>query len=130
MEQRVWQYGLIQFHRKCLFNLLFEYHYDVREQPKALSESEIPNMKSQEKRINKLKQVLERLSRGEIVQNRQLKTVLGTEGYARYFDDYCEQEQLREMLKDKPDEIIEYEQRLKAATFAYGKAYYKSQRIL
>lgn len=83
-------------------------------------------MKSQEKRINKLKQVLERLSRGEIVQNRQLKTVLGTEGYARYFDDYCEQEQLREMLKDKPDEIIEYEQRLKAATFAYSKADNKS----
>ena len=44
-------------------------------------------MKSQEKRIDKLKQVLERLSRGEIVQNRQLKTVLGTEGYARYCDD-------------------------------------------
>ena len=72
----------------------------------------IPSMKSQEKRIDKLKQVLERLSRGEIVQNRQLKTVLGAEGYARYCYDYCEQEQLREMLKDKPDEIIEYERRL------------------
>ena len=59
-------------------------------------------MKSQEKRIDKLKQVLERLSRGEIVQNRQLKTVLGTEGYARYCDDYREQTQLRDMLKDKP----------------------------
>ena len=87
-------------------------------------------MKSKEKRINKLKQVLERLSRGEIVQNRQLKTVLCIEDYARYCDDYREQTQLREMLKDKPDEIIEYEQRLKAATFAYNKAYYKSQRIL
>ena len=32
------------------------------------------------------------------------------------------------MLKDKPDEIIEYEQRLKAATFAYSKADYKSQK--
>ena len=52
--------------------------------------------------------------------------MLGTEGYARYFDDYCEQEQLREMLKDKPDEIIEYERRLKAATFAYNKADSKS----
>ena len=83
-------------------------------------------MKPKEKRIDKLKQVLERLSRGEIVQNRQLKTVLGAEGYARYFDDYCEQEQLREMLKDKPDEIIEYERRLKAATFAYNKADNKS----
>ena len=68
--------------------------------------------KSSDKQIAKLQKVLARLSRGEIVQNRQLKTVLGTEGYARYFDDYCEQEQLREMLKDKPDEIIEYERRL------------------
>ena len=59
-------------------------------------------MKSTEKRIDKLKQVLERLSRGEIVQNRQLKTVLGTEGYARYCDDYREQTQLRDMLGDKP----------------------------
>ena len=86
----------------------------------------IPSMKSQEKRIDKLKQVLERLSRGEIVQNRQLKTVLGAEGYARYLDDYCEQTQLRDVLKDKPDEIIEYERRLKAATFSYNKADNKS----
>ncbi|MDB2422442.1 hypothetical protein N9X05_10660 [Paracoccaceae bacterium] len=33
---------------------------------------------------------------------------------------------MREMLKDKPDEIIEYERRLKAATFAYNKADNKS----
>ena len=69
-------------------------------------------MKSKEKRIDKLQQVLDRLSRGEIVQNRQLKTVLGAEDYARYFYDYREQTQLRDMLKDKPDEIIEYERRL------------------
>jgi hypothetical protein len=85
-------------------------------------------MKSQEKRIDKLKQVLERLSRRKIVQNRQLKTVLGAEGYARYLDDYREQKQLREMLGDKPKEITEYEQRLKAATFAYNKADNKSQK--
>ena len=85
-------------------------------------------MKSQEKRNDRLKQVLERLSRGEIVQNRQLKSVLGTEGYARYCDDYREQEQLREILADKPKEITEYERRLKAATFAYSKADYKSQK--
>ena len=87
----------------------------------------IPSMKSQEKRIDKLKQVLERLSCEEIVQNRQLKTVLGAEGYARYCYDYRGQEQLREMLADKPKEITEYERRLKAATFAYSKADSKSQ---
>ena len=75
-------------------------------------------MKSKEKRIDKLKQVLDRLSRRKTVQNRQLKTVLGAEGYARYCDDYREQTQLRDMLKDKHDEITEYERRLKAATFA------------
>ena len=86
------------------------------------------SMKSTEKRTYKLREVLERLSRGEIVQNRQLKTVLGAEGYARYCDDCCEQTQLREMLGDKPKEIVEYEKRLKAATFAYSKADNKSQK--
>ena len=62
------------------------------------------------------------------MQNRQLKTVLGIENYARYCDDYREQTQLRDMLKDKPDEIIEYERRLKAATFAYSKADSKGSR--
>jgi hypothetical protein len=62
------------------------------------------------------------------VQNRQLKTVLGTEGYARYLDDYREQTQLRDMLGDKPKEIIEYERRFKATTFAYSKADDKSQK--
>ena len=82
--------------------------------------------KSSDKQIAKLQKVLARLSRGEIVQNRQLKTVLGTEGYARYCYDYRGQEQLREMLADKPKEITEYERRLKAATFAYNKADNKS----
>ena len=46
--------------------------------------------------------------------------------YARYCDDYREQKQLREMLKDTPKEITEYERRLKAATLAYSKADSKS----
>ena len=52
-------------------------------------------MKSQEKRMQRLREVLARLGREEIVQNRNLKTLLGAEHYARYCDDYCEQEQLR-----------------------------------
>jgi hypothetical protein len=83
-------------------------------------------MKSKEKRTQKLREVLACLSRGEIVQNRQLKTVLGAENYARYCDDYREQTQLRKLLRDKPDEIIEYEKRLRDATFAYSKADSKS----
>ena len=83
-------------------------------------------MKSQEKRIGRLQQVLDRLSRGEIVQNRQLKTLLGTEGYSRYLDDCHVLEQSREMLANKPKVITEYERRLKAATFSYNKADNKS----
>ena len=81
-----------------------------------------------DKQTAKLQKVLARLSRGKIVQNRQLKTVLGTEGYARYLSDCEYQRHLRAMLKDKPDEIIEYERRLKAATFSYNKADNKSVR--
>ena len=49
---------------------------------------------SPDKQIAKLQKIIERLSGGEIVQNRQLKTVLGTEEYARYLSDplmlaYC-----------------------------------------
>ena len=80
------------------------------------------------KKIARLQKIIEPLSGGEIVQNRQLKTVLGTEVYARYLSDCEYQKHLRAMLKDKPDEIIEYERRLKAATFAYSKADYKSQK--
>ena len=80
------------------------------------------------KQIPKLQKIIERLSGGEIVQNRQLKTVLGTEGYARYFSDCEYQKYLRAMLRDKPDEIMEYERRLKVATFAYSKADYRSQK--
>ena len=78
-------------------------------------------MKSQEKRIYNLKQVLALFIRGEIVQNRQLKKVLGAEGYARYCYDYREQEQLREILADKPKEITEYERRLKAVNVGLSK---------
>jgi len=80
------------------------------------------------KKVAKLQKIIERLSGGEIVQNRQLKTVLGTEEYARYLSDCEYQRYLRAMLKDKPYEIVEYERRLKVATFAYSKADYKSQK--
>lgn len=84
--------------------------------------------KPPDKEIAKLQKIIDRLSGGEIVQNRQLKTVLGTEGYARYLADCEYQKYLRAMLRDKPDEIVEYERRLKAATFAYSKADYRSQK--
>jgi len=77
---------------------------------------------SKEKRLAKLHTVLEKLCSGKTVQNRQLQTLLSEESYARYLDDYASQTDMRNWLKEKPSVIIEYEKRLKAATFAYNKA--------
>jgi len=77
---------------------------------------------SKEKRLAKLRTVLEKLCSGKTVQNRQLQTLLSEERYARYLDDYTSQSDMRNWLKEKPSVIIEYEKRLKAATFAYSKA--------
>ena len=77
---------------------------------------------SKEKRLAKLRTVLEKLCSGKTVQNRQLQTLLSEESYARYLDDYTSQSDMRKWLKEKPSVIIEYEKRLKAATFAYSKA--------
>ena len=77
---------------------------------------------SKEKRLAKLRTVLEKLCSGKTVQNRQLQTLLSEESYARYLDDYASQTEMRNSLKEKPSVIVEYEKRLKAATFAYSKA--------
>jgi hypothetical protein len=74
----------------------------------------------------RLRAVLDNLRRGKIVQNRQLRTLLGEDGYARFLDDWRNQQEVRQTLADKPDEIIEYERRLKTATFAYSKGDAKS----
>ena len=77
---------------------------------------------SKEKRLAKLRTVHEKLCGGKTVQNRQLQTLLSEESYARYLDDYASQSEMRNSLKEKPSVIVEYEKRLKAATFAYSKA--------
>ena len=64
---------------------------------------------------------MDRLSRQEIVQNRQLQALLSDDGYARYLDDCQMQRDLRETLLDKPAEVKEYEKRLKKAMFAHSK---------
>jgi hypothetical protein len=74
----------------------------------------------------RLRSVLDNLRRGKIVQNRQLRTLLGEDGYARFLDDWQDQQAVRQTLAVKPDEIIEYERRLKTATFCYSKGDAKS----
>ena len=81
-----------------------------------------------EKRTAKLQRILANLKGGKIVQNRQLKVVLGDKGYARSLDDYKAQQDLRQTYSEKPSEIIEYERRLKKAMFAYNKGDVASAR--
>lgn len=77
---------------------------------------------SDEKRLAKLKHILKQIRDKETVQNRQLRTWLSKEAYARFEDERLEQQELGKMLKNKPAQIVEYEQRLKKATFSYAKA--------
>ena len=77
---------------------------------------------SDEKRLSKLKHILNRIRHKETVQNRQLRTWLSKEAYEQFENERFEQQELGKMLKNKPAQIVEYEQRLKKATFSYAKA--------
>ena len=77
---------------------------------------------SDEKRLAKLKHILKRIRDKETVQNRQLRTWLSKEAYEQFENERLEQQELGKMLKNKPAQIVEYEQRLKKATFSYAKA--------
>jgi len=74
------------------------------------------------KRLNKLKAISDKLSRGENVQNRQLQTWLSEEEYEQLEYEWQEQLELLEELKDKPCDLKRYEEKLKQATFNYNRA--------
>ena len=76
---------------------------------------------AEKNRAKKLQQILTKLQNGEHVQNRMLETWLTEDEFADIERQWKEQKELREELKDKPDEIIGYEKRLKKALFAYNK---------
>lgn len=73
------------------------------------------------RRKAKLELLLERLRRGDNVQNRDLRTWLGEDGYADYEADCQQQHEFRQVLEEKPTAIREYEKRLKRALLAYNK---------
>ena len=65
------------------------------------------------KRLAKLEAIVDRLRRGENVQNRQVQTWISEDKYAQVYIEWQEQLELREELKDKPDELKRYEDKLK-----------------
>ncbi|MDC1119670.1 hypothetical protein OAT28_03715 [Gammaproteobacteria bacterium] len=71
--------------------------------------------KDETAKLAKLEGIAEKLKRGENVQNRQLQTWLSEDEYAQVDIEWQEQLEIREELKDKPDELKHYEDKLKEA---------------
>ena len=69
----------------------------------------------EQRRLSKLEAIADRLKRGENVQNRQLQTWLSQDECEQVDIEWQEQLELREELKDKPDELKRYEVKLKEA---------------
>ena len=78
--------------------------------------------KDETTKLSKLEGIAEKLKRGDNVQNRQLQTWLSEDEYAQVDIEWQEQLEIREELKDKPDELERYEKKLKQATFYYNRA--------
>lgn len=82
----------------------------------------------QQKRLAKLFCVLEKLKRGENVQNRQLQTWLDENEYAQIETEWQEQLELRDELRNKPSELKRYEDKLREAVFAHNRAEWLSSK--
>tara|TARA_Y100000588_G_C13888141_1_gene767477 strand:+ start:377 stop:709 length:333 start_codon:yes stop_codon:yes gene_type:complete len=70
----------------------------------------------EERRLSKLEGIETELKRGPNVQNRQLQTWLSEDECAQVDVEWQEQLELRGELKDKPDNLKRYEEKLKQAT--------------
>ena len=74
------------------------------------------------KRLAKLETIADKLKRGENVQNRHLQTWLSEDEYEQLDYEWKEKFELRRELKDKPNDLKRYEEKLKQATFNYYRA--------
>lgn len=87
----------------------------ARNQLRALTKKEV-------KRLKKLESYLSQLKCGKNVQNRTLKTWLDADEFDEIEEQWLEQKELRSGLKEKDDEIKEYEKLLQKGVFAYNRA--------
>lgn len=82
----------------------------------------------EQRRLDALQDIQSKLEQGQHVQNRRLQTWLTDEQYASIDELWQDQKDLRAELKDKPDAITEYEERLRVAIFYNNRAdYYRKQ---
>ena len=78
--------------------------------------------KIEQNRLAKLNSMFDELRRGENVQNRRLATWLTEDEFESLESDWESQQQIREELRNKPDELKRYENKLYQTTFNYSKA--------
>ena len=95
---------------------------DLLESIKAEARKLSELSKTKQNRLTKLNGMLDELRRGENVQNRRLATWLTEVEYEGFKGDWESQQQIREELNDKPDELKRYEDKLKKAIFHYSRA--------
>jgi hypothetical protein len=69
----------------------------------------------EQKLLSKLEGIVNTLRRGENVQNRQLQAWLSADEYEQIAAEWDTQKHFREELKDNPDELKRYEDKLKEA---------------
>ena len=95
---------------------------DILKNKKAKTRKLSELSKTEQNRLAKLNAMLDELRRGENVQNRRLATWLTETEYEGFKSDWESQQQIREELNDKPDELKRYEDKLKKAIFNYSRA--------
>ena len=78
--------------------------------------------KTEQNKLAKLNAILDKLRRGENVQNCRLGSWLTENEYDGFESDWESQLQIREELNEKPDELKRYEDKLKKAIFHYSRA--------
>ena len=78
--------------------------------------------KAEQNRLAKLNGILDKLIRGENVQNRQLQTWLSDDEYEQIAAEWDTQKHFREELKDKPSELKRYEDKLKEAIMMLNRS--------
>lgn len=79
-------------------------------------------MHSDQTRLRRLNEILEKLSSGQSVQNRALQAWLTKDEYLHYQSQLVEQSDLRSTLKNKPLEVVQYERLLKRAFLLYSRS--------
>lgn len=79
-------------------------------------------MAEDDARIAKLRRLLAQLNNNQHVSNREMRKALGDSAYCGFESAWQNQLDLRKQLKDKPDEIRDYEAKLKRAIFLENKA--------